>query len=210
MKNQNIHVSTVSESFWFNEPSILFHYPYIQKLVPNSNDSLSGKLNALSRLIILISFATIIIFPEKKVKLLITLFITLGSIVIFERNNKIVEKFQTKVNTQPKAIVENNPIRTQSTKSNPLMNVLTPEIKYNPKRGPAVSSKTTQQEIKNNIKSHFNSNLFRDLNDEIDFENFQRKFNVMPNTCIPNAQDSFIKFCYKNTAYDKEKYTHSK
>lgn len=202
----------MNEPFWFNEPNILFQFPYIQKLIPDTNDSLSGKLNALTRFIILLSFTTIIFFPERRIKLLITMCITLGSIIIFERHNKIVEKFES-LNIQNEGKNVNTEMKTHGTrptKSNPLMNVLPPEIKYNPKRESAVSSNIAQKEIKDNIKSNLNENLFRDLNDEIDFENFQRKFNVMPNTSIPNAQDSFIKFCYKNTAYDKEKYIQDK
>ena len=202
----NSEIINRNEAFWFNEPDILFQYPYIQKLFPKMNDSLSGKLNALTRLITALSLGAVIFFPERRIKLLFTMFITLGSIIIFERHNKIVEKFETTNTTNNKEIFVNNSLGTRPTKSNPFMNIMPPDIKYNPKRNSAISSNNVQKEIKDNIKLNLNKNLFRDLNDEIDFENFQRKFNVMPNTSIPNAQDSFIKFCYKNTAYDKEKY----
>ena len=210
MKSENINRN---EPFWFSEPNILFQYPYIQKLIPGANDSLSGKLNALTRFIIVFSLSTIVLFPERRIKLFITMCITLGSIIIFERHHKIVEKFEMQNPRERKTELEMNHVKspgTRPTKSNPLMNVLTHEIKYNPKRKSAVSSNIVQKEIKDTIKSNLNENLFRDLNDEIDFENFQTKFNVMPNTSIPNAQDSFVKFCYKNTAYDKEKYIHAK
>ena len=110
------------------------------------------------------------------------------------------------------------------------MNVSHTDIQENPTRkaaGPSYNP-VVKQEIESAIKSTIGKNiqnnsselssnvddtnkkdvldrkLFQDMGDEIDFELSNRQFYTMPNTTVPNNQEDFIKFCYKNLAVDKD------
>lgn len=200
-----------TENFWFSQPNVLFQSEYFRKIFPDETDTLAGKLNALTRLIILISFMNMIIFPQKRLKLLITCIIVLGGVIIFERN--LVKEGFTNSNTEQKCFAMENPKMpkiqpvetTKPSKNNPFMNILPNEIKDNPKRQVADTDAYANNSIKHTIQSNLDSNLFKSLSDEIDYENFEKRFNVMPVTSILNAQESFINYCYNNTAYDKDK-----
>ena len=87
------------------------------------------------------------------------------------------------------------------TKSNPLMNVMLPEIGKNPTRKPAAPAYDEDIEMKINEKAAnigLEKKLFRDLNDSIAFDHSMRNLHTMPNTQIPNNQMEFAKFCYGN------------
>lgn len=199
-----------TETFWFYQPNVLFQSEYFRKIFPEETDSLSGKLNALTRLIVLISCINMILFPYKRLKILVTCIIVLGGVILFERNlvkegfsNLKKQKCSSNENIDDTKIL---PIKTtKPTKHNPFMNILPNEIKDNPNRFIADTNAYTNNSIKHSIQSSLNPNLFKSLNDEIDYENFEKRFNVMPVTSIPNAQDNFINYCYNNTAYDKDK-----
>ena len=53
-------------------------------------------------------------------------------------------------------------------------------------------------EVKKNAKSKTDKRLFKNLGDNISFENSLRNFYAMPNTQIPNNQKDFALFCYGN------------
>jgi hypothetical protein len=57
-----------------------------------------------------------------------------------------------------------------------------------------------EKEINQKFKESIDPKLFRDLGDDIEFEHSMRNFYTMPNTTIPNDQETFLKFCYGNMA----------
>ena len=63
---------------------------------------------------------------------------------------------------------------------------------------------TNDVEIKKQIDSSFNNNLYKDVNDVFGKMNSQRQFYTMPSTTIPNAQDDFAKWLYLNPKTCKE------
>ena len=79
------------------------------------------------------------------------------------------------------------------------------EYKENPKRKPAAPSynNEVQAEINDNVKSE-DKRLFKNLGDNLSFENSMRNFYAMPNTQIPNNQREFAEFCYGNMPSCKE------
>lgn len=167
-----------SELFWYNKPQVLIEYPYIYNILPNNQASMTSQLNALSRFVILMYCIAMILMPNKKINVFVSLCITLGAIIIFERNK--VQYREPLCNKQvvspivaPIKICKNN---TSKNNSN----------------------------IPKKIKSSVDSKLFRNLNDEIDHENFERNFNIMPDTSV-SAQNDFINYCFKNTASEKDK-----
>ena len=85
------------------------------------------------------------------------------------------------------------------------MNVLMDEYKYNPKRPPAapIYNDQIKSQVNENAKSE-NSRLYKNLGDNIIYENSMRNFHTMPNTKIPNDQKEFALFCYGNMPSCKE------
>ena len=77
------------------------------------------------------------------------------------------------------------------------MNVLLPEIQYNPKRKPAAPAFNPVVEKEINAAAA-DPRLFLDLGDNIAFDQSMRNFYAMPNTTIPNDQKGYAEFLYGN------------
>ena len=90
---------------------------------------------------------------------------------------------------------------TQPTKKNPLMNVLLPEIKYDPERKAAAPSFNPQVEKEINDSAGNvgpDPKLFLDLGDAISFEQSMQRFYTTANSRVANDQTAFAEFCYGN------------
>ena len=81
------------------------------------------------------------------------------------------------------------------TKRNPLMNVLLPEIQYDPQRKAAAPAFNPVVEKTINAKVA-DPKLFLDLGDNIAFDASMRNFYSTAATTIPNDQTAFAEFCY--------------
>ena len=66
------------------------------------------------------------------------------------------------------------------------------EYKYNVERAPAapIYNDQIKKEVNENAKNE-NKKLYRNLGDNIIYENSMRNFHTMPNTKIPNDQKEF-------------------
>lgn len=187
--------------FWFDNPTILLKNKYITKIFPTNKDSLEEKLNAISRLIIFITLILYFIKPNYNL-FLFSLFLLFLIIFIFKRKNKknIKEGLETCI------LNRNYNNLTMPTKTNPLMNVLLPEIQENPKRAMAAPSFDCNMQDKINAAAiqSTQQNLFKDLGDNLNFYNSMQRFYTTANTKIPNDQKAFAEFCYTNTAQCKD------
>lgn len=199
----------MTTSFWLNNPSILLKQSDIVELWPASSMSSERKLNAITRLIILLTILGYLI--TRKEKFLLTGAITLVVIVIlyFIQNKKQqVEGFS--VGPDAFKLSKNSfiePTNTKPTITNPAMNVLLTEIVDNPERKPAelayepeVNADINKQTI-DMVKKNFNDpnidvRLFKDLGDSYTFDQSMRTWYATANTQIPNDQGSFADFCY--------------
>ena len=93
---------------------------------------------------------------------------------------------------------------TMPTKKNPFMNVLMNEYKDNPQRksaAPVYNEEVLDDATK---KSRKDEKLYKNLGDNLTFQNSLRTFYSTPNTNIPNNQKEFAEFCYGNMASCKE------
>ena len=119
----------------------------------------------------------------------------------------------------------NNELNNEYTKpeeNNPMMNVLLPEISYDPKRSeaaPAYNSEV-EKELNNKTKDYvvdttfgdgtkkqqeyIRRKLFSDLGDNYNFDFSMRNFYTNPNTTIPNDQGGFANFCFGDMISAKE------
>ena len=52
--------------------------------------------------------------------------------------------------------------------------------------------------MENNKDNKDIGKIFNNLGDNFEFENSLRQFNANPITTIPNNQNEFLKYCYKN------------
>lgn len=221
-----------NETFWLHSPSVLFDLMHIKNIWPINGTSMETKLNAITRIILLLTLIGLFIVKTEPLRLTITTLITLGIILVYQRYYSTVGCKQDAVLgqqegfTNPEHYKQTRGKYTVPSKENPYMNVSHTDIQENPTRKPAAPSynPVVKQEIERAIKSTMEENspnenermnsknakdaldrkLFQDMGDEIDFELSNRQFYTMPNTTVPNNQDEFIKFCYKNLATDKD------
>lgn len=162
--------------FWTNEPTILFNKEYIFELWPTINMCYEQKLNAISRLIILITILGYILTMSQRI--LVIGFITLILIFILfnMRKQKITkdminEGFLNSIedNIQSELIDKNkkssyvNPITLdtvlktefkEGTKKNPFSNVLLTQINDDPDRksAPPSFNVDVDEDITKNVK----------------------------------------------------------
>jgi len=193
----------MNDTFWINNPTILFNKEQIFDIIPRGNNSIDANLNAMTRLILIISIVGYIYNPSPRI--LISFFVSIVVIILyhkFKHNDNVNHKNQILKEgfDNPEFYKEIKQDFTNPTPLNPLMNVMIPEIKYNPDRKEAAPAfvPEVEKEINEAFKSTLNPRLFKDLGDNIAFEQSMRNFYTMPNTSVVNDQKAFAEFCYGN------------
>ncbi len=218
--------------FWLSEPTILFNKKHITDIWPDSNMTNMEKLNAISRFVILASLLGYLI--TLNIGLIFICIITLGVIAILYhvQSNKNKDEEKMKESSSSKKVKENftnsilyNELKddyTNPKQNNPMMNVLVPEIVYNPTRNEAAPAFNTEVEKKINSntkdyvvettfsdesakqKEYIKRKLFSDLGDSYIFDHSMRNFYTNPSTTIPNDQGGFANFCFGDMISAKE------
>ena len=204
--------------FWVNDIKVLFNQNHIMHLVPLETMSFEEKLNAMTRLVIIMTLLGYLI--TKKKKFIITGIITILAIIFLykiktEPNSKktinIKEGFS---NHELYKLLKKN--FTEPSQQNPLMNVLPTEIQDNPERNQAAPAynkavekeinEKTKEFITNNFddKTNIDERLFKDLGDNVMFDNSMRAWYSTANTTVPNDQKSFAEYCYGDMVSCKE------
>ena len=205
-------------SFWINEPTELFNKNEITQIWFNSSMSFNKKMNAISRLVILLTLFGFAITGE--IKFMIIGLITLACIVfIYLVRSKQIEGFdQEDVADGLKKITDPITLGTmlktefvQTNKYNPLSNVLLTDIGDDATRKAAppafnatVSTdidKATKQAIQmlnpgidNTTKQLFGDDIVENIN----FDNSMRAFYSTPNSRVTNDQSAFANYLYGN------------
>ena len=183
--------------FWLDNPSILFNKKKIMELWPQSEYSLECKLNAITRLVILLTILGYLF--TRNMKILVTGIITIGVVVLLyktqHKKKKLNKKMLKEGFTSPELYEKVKSSFMKPTQKNPLMNVLLPEIQDNPQRKPAAPAVNPTVE-KNINKKVADPRLFLDLGDNIAFDQSMRNFYATANTTIPNDQKAFAEYCY--------------
>jgi hypothetical protein len=165
-------------SFWTNDPSILFNKDYIFELWPTSTMCYEQKLNAITRLIILISLLGYIF--TFSIRILIAGFVTLLVIFLFFQmrkqkithqileegftveGDKVYDLYEKKKNYNNSRVIL-NPVTMESAvseefkegnKKNPFSNVLLTQIMDEPDRkaAPPSFNPYIEEDITKNIK----------------------------------------------------------
>ena len=189
-------------NFWLENPNILLNKNYLTEIWPNNDFDLARKLNAITRIIVLMGILGYYLTksPFIPVSAIVSLIVL---VIIFKSKNKIIKEGLTNEmdndnSSNLKEILQKE--FTMPTQKNPVMNVLMNEYTDNPQRKPAapVYNEDVHQEMNEKAKSKTDKRLFKNLGDNISFENSMRNFYAMPNTQIPNNQKDFALFCYGN------------
>ena len=211
--------------FWSNDPSILFNKDQIMKIWPNSNMTFDEKLNAISRMVILLCILGFLF--TMNINYFLIGIITMAIIWVFHKvnKNKILENFVTQqihvISDKDKETNKyiTNPVTLETVlkndyyptnKKNPMGNVLLTDIMDNPGKKPAPpsfnpdvyeditrASKNTVQYLNPGIKNT-NKQLFGDLAQNFEFDWSMRNFYSMPNTRVTNDQGAYAEYLYGN------------
>ena len=208
--------------FWLNDPSILLNKDYILQLWPSSSMSFEDNLNAISRLIIILSILGFL--ATKSINIIIIGIITLCVIVILYTrkpkmvsgnmegfslgNNDIGSNGSPLINSPKKLHKFLQSEFVPTTKKNPLSNVLLTDIGDNPTRKAAPPSFNLQvyEDINKNTKKmiqnlnpgikNTNKQLFGDLGEKFEFDQSMSRFYSTPNTKVCNDQGAFADYLY--------------
>ena len=214
----------MSTQFWTNEPTILLNKEYIFDLWPTSNMDYEQKLNAITRLIIIITILGYIL--TSSMRILVAGIVTI--IVIFVMYKMRKQKLTSEIMKEGFKITGNqstsdnpttitNPETLQTSlksefklgnKKNPFSNVLLTDIMDDPDRNAAPPSFNPEVDvdITKNIKKsvqfmnpgikNTNKQLYGELWENFELDQSNRAFFSTANTRVVNDQGAFSKFLY--------------
>jgi hypothetical protein len=226
----SLHSSQPNIPFWANDPNILFQPSYIFELFPMDSMTYEQKLNAVTRTIIILTLFGF--FISRSFQIVTVSIVTIAAIyVMYYYHNKERKKIESKkiveeikegfANPATDYLNNNNMpvdpnIFMPPNSANPFSNVLVTDYEFNPNKKPAEPAyvKSTNDKILSSAKKlvdeanpnhpNISDKLFRDLGDELEFEQSLRQFTSNPATTIPNDQGAFAEFCYGSMISCKE------
>ena len=212
--------------FWSNDPTILFNKDYIFELWPTSNMCYEQKLNAISRLIILLTVLGYILTMSKRIIVVGVLTLLVIFILYSMRKQKVtkdmLEGFNVTGNevtglfdNKPKSYI--NPVTLDSVlrtefkegnRKNPFSNVLLTQINGEPDRkaAPPAFNVDVDEDITKNVKKavqmmnpgikNTNYQLFGDLYQNFELDQSNRQFFSTANTRVANDQGAYGQYLY--------------
>jgi hypothetical protein len=208
--------------FWSNDPTILFNKDSIFELWPTIDMYYEQKLNAITRLIILITILGYISTMSLRI-LVIGIFTLAVIFVLFKmRKQKLTKDMMTEgffvdepksIKQQLKSIITLDSVLQdefkEGNKKNPFSNVLLTQINDDPDRksAPPAFNVDVDEDITKNVKrsvqmmnpgiKNTNKQLYGDLWQKFLLDDANRVFYSTANTRIePGDQSSFGKFLY--------------
>jgi len=210
--------------FWFNDPIILFNKESILEIWPTQQMNFEAKLNAISRIVIIMSLLGFIF--TRNSNLIIIGIVTLAIIFTLYKLRKqtiVKEGFSVNPSMQPSALspapMTTNPVTLESvlraefhptTKKNPFGNVLLTDIADNPNRKAAAPSfnPDVYDDITSSVKKqtqmlnpgiiNTNKQLYGDLKDNYDLDNSMMRFYSTANSRVENDQGAYAKYLFGN------------
>jgi hypothetical protein len=212
--------------FWSNDPTILFNKESILQLWPTQQMTFETKLNAISRLVVLMTLLGFLV--TRNVNLLIICAITLAIIFTLYRlrKQKIVsslikkEGFNVNPSLRPSILspaMTTNPVTLETvlrsefhptTKKNPFGNVLLTDIADTPNRLAAAPSfnPDVYDEIDSAVKKqtqmlnpgiiNTNKQLYGDLKANYDLDNSMMRFYSTANSRVASDQGAYADYLY--------------
>jgi hypothetical protein len=206
--------------FWFDNPNILLNPNYVYEFFPNDTMTYEQKLNAITRVVIVLSILGFLL--TQKIRILIIGAITIFAIFVLyhsqQKKKGTTEGYENPVTEvlNEKQIKVPADVFDEPDAGNPFSNVLIPDYEYRVNKKPAPPSfneninakilKEAKQMVinQNSTQPDIADKLFKNLGDEFEFEQSMRQFVSQPGTTIPNDQDGFSQFCYGSMISGKE------
>ena len=213
----------MSRSIWLNNTTILLKHDNLKDIWPLEKMTSDEKVNAITILVIVLTILGYLITGSSKIFYLGLATLAIIIILYYSQNSYISkkEKFSNRLSGVYPALT--NPIEYQihkneydkPSKNNPLMNVLIPQIYYEPDKKPAAPAfnKEVEEKINNSVKEfviynfddkEIGKKLFSYLGDEIDFNRSMLPFNATAGSTIPNERDAFQEYLYGDMISGKE------
>lgn len=227
----------MTTQFWTNEPTILFNKEYMLDLWPSSNMNYEQKLNAITRLIILVSILGYILTMSTRIIFVGIITLVIIFVLFKMKKQKLTkemldEGFTIQGNEVTglfdKKLTTTNPVTLESvlksefkegTKRNPFSNVLLTEIMDEPDRkaappafNPDVDVQITK-DVKRSVQfmnpeiKNTSKQLFGDLYEEFNLDQSNRVFFSTANTKVANDQGAFAQFLYNDLKYSAKEST---
>jgi hypothetical protein len=163
----------MSIQFWTNNPTILFNKEYIFELWPATNMTYEQKLNAITRLVMLITILAYVLTMSQRI-LFVGVMTVFGIFILFKmRKQKITKEminegfnvkgneetgmFDKKPNSYVNPVTLDNVLKTEfkeGNKKNPFSNVLLTQIMDEPERksAPPSFNVDVDEDITKNVK----------------------------------------------------------
>jgi hypothetical protein len=221
----------MSNSFWINDPTVLFNKDFIFELWPTNNMFYEQKLNAITRLIFLLTILGYILTKSYKI-VFVGMLTILGIYWLFKMKKQkltkemLMEEFTLpeRNSLQPTLITNPETLETvlksefkEGNKKNPFSNVLLTEIMDNPDRksAPPAFNVDVEEDITKNVKravqrmnpgiDNTNHQLYDSLWDKFELDQSNRIFYSTANTKVqPGDQASFGQYLYGVMPSSKE------
>jgi hypothetical protein len=220
--------------FWSNQPTILFNKEYIFELWPNTEMCYEQKLNAITRLVILLTILGYILTMSLRILAVGAITLVIIFILFTVRKQKITKETlnegfkQQQISSAPlpqndsyvNPVTLDSVLRTEfkeGNRKNPFSNVLLTQIGDDPERksAPPSFNVDVEEDITKNVKKavqmmnpeikNTNKQLFGDMWQNFELDQSNRVFFSTPNTKIqPGDQASFGKYLYGNMPSAKE------
>jgi len=213
--------------FWSENPNIIFDQLFIFEFFPIDNMSYEQKLNAITRTVIILTILGYVF--SQNIRVLIIGLLTIGIIYLMHYYHT-VEKEKVEMKKGREGFVSEpvndylissnihlrNDVFQEPDSGNPFSNVMMTDYDYNPNKKPAPPSfnenvnKKILSEAKqlvveaNPDQPDIADKLFKDLGEQLVFEQSLRQFTSNPGTTIPNDQGAFAEFCYGSMISCKE------
>ena len=213
--------------FWTENPNVLLNPSFITEFFPSPDMSYNQKLNAISRMIIVLTaFVFFVTGTFRSVLFGVFSLIAIYLVHSYHGKEKTTsdkkqDAFtglggQTSKDSPALSVIENpekilgSPVEVfdQPTAENPFSNVLITDVTGNPSKKPAPPAYNDQTNrrildaakeavIKANPgQPDISDRLFKDLGEQMTFEQSMRQFYSTPSTTNPDDQQAFAEFCY--------------
>jgi hypothetical protein len=219
--------------FWSEDPNVLLNKEYITELFPTDNMSFTQKLNAITRLVIIMSILSFLYSKTTRILGIGALSVLAIFLLYFayERTKKEGMSLASQDTVSSVTLEDSSDLDVRessltpkefsetfdkSSYKNPLSNVLVTDYGMNVHKKPAPPSFTQKGSntiLENAKKMVVEQNpgqpdiadkLFGDLGNEMMFEQSLQPFYSNASTTVPNDQGAFAQFCYGNMISAKE------
>lgn len=185
------------EKIWYVDVFKFITPDNYMNFFPTDDMSIDEKINSVMRFMLYFSVVMYVFNRSMRIFYILALCGIL-SYVVSEINLDALDPRQEKyINSSfERRRSRRNQRCTKPSKLNPFMNVLITDYKDNVNRPQACD--VDSDRVKKSMKSKFEHDLYRNVDDVFDRNYSYRQFYTTPNTTIPNDQEAFAKWLYLN------------